>query len=159
MAKSLKDIEGDITINHKSYNMKILKRNDFEYLKRFINYELTEKDISVILPITKNNFEKKEKIFFGVFNDGEIIASVWITIRGYQKLELGIAVSKNFRKKGIAGNIWTILENYCLHKNIDLLTGILIDKNSHLAFMKKIILSRGYEIYEEGKTTVWFIKK
>ena len=74
-------------------------------------------------------------------------------------MELGIAVSKSFRKKGIAGNIWTILEKYCLNKNIDLLTGVLIDNNSHLASMKKIFLNRGYEIYEKGKTTVWFIKK
>ncbi|OVE73326.1 hypothetical protein BVX93_02015, partial [bacterium B13(2017)] len=141
--KLIKDLSNNIYCKKANSNYKINLIEEFNSLEQFRIKELKKKEHSKIHTFIKEIFDKKKKLYFGLFDKDRIIALQWVSIKGFKYVEWGYAVSKEYRKYEIADILRINWEKYFSKNKISFFVRIMHNNKILIPYFKK----RGYSEY------------
>lgn len=133
---------GKFSIDKKSFFFRALKSDDREIIEYYYKKS--------IMPIDRKHFhidphkdlDNPIKVRFGVFHKDKLVAIGGIRITGVKKVELGVSVSKEFRRKGISTTIMRQMEKFC--KKNSLKFYIMVHVNNNIAV--SVFQKQGYKV-------------
>jgi|GEM_PF-1634752 len=136
-------VSGELEVSNKILTLKRVSKSNALVLDVFLSTEVDDKDLRFAGVGAKGlNLGHPSFVYFGIFDNDDLIALAWMRILGRRKIERLLLVGRSWRRRGLRSNL--LVRNGQICKNHRLISLSKIDVNNEV--MLNIYKKKGYKL-------------